>query len=145
MPAVLFRSLDLRFGRHDRSFEFPHREAPVVIAGPNGSGKSTLLEALTRTLFGFNLRREDDREIRDGRRPWDGEECWGRLEFRAADGRAWCLERDFATHATRLRPVDGGGEEFEGDANPAGGNPEAEEFRRRLRRPGTRPAALAGS
>ncbi|MDX1632480.1 MAG: AAA family ATPase, partial [Thermoanaerobaculia bacterium] len=136
MPGVVFRRLDLRFGCHDRSFEFPEGSSPVVVAGPNGSGKSTLIEALARTLFGFNLRLEEDRELRDGRRPWGREGCHGRLLFRAADGRDWELERDFTSHETCLRRVDGDRDEdaFEGDANPAGENPEAEEFRRMLRR-----------
>lgn len=133
MPGVVFRRLDLRFGCHERSFELPEGPSPVVVAGPNGSGKSTLVEALARTLFGFNMQRGEDRALWDGRRPWGGEECYGHLTFRAADGHDWRLERDFSTHDARLRRVDGTGEEFEGDANPAGGNPEAVEFRRRLR------------
>ena len=60
MRGVRFTKARLEYGCHDRAFELPSDDRPVVVAGGNGSGKSTLLEGIVRTLYGFNRRAGDD-------------------------------------------------------------------------------------
>jgi DNA polymerase III delta prime subunit len=111
--------------------EIPEKDAPVVIAGPNGSGKTTLVEALVRTLFGFDRRQPADRDRLASRTPWHGRGCRAAVELSGGDGRRWRIRRDFDEGRVELEPLDGG-EGWSGDGNPAAGNQEALEYRRRL-------------
>lgn len=129
---VRFVRADLEYGCHARgSIEIPEKDAPVVIAGPNGSGKTTLVEAMVRTLFGFDRRQPADREGLDARIPWAGEECRAVVEVLAADGRRYRVRREFGEGEVEIEPLDGG-PTWTGDGNPAAGNQEAIEYRRRL-------------
>ena len=129
---IRFVRADLEYGCHARgSVEIPEKDSPVVIAGPNGSGKTTLVEALVRTLFGFDRRQPADRDGLDARIPWAGEECRAVVEIRAADGRRYRVRREFGDGEVEIEPLDGG-PTWTGDGNPAAGNQEAIEYRRRL-------------
>jgi DNA polymerase III delta prime subunit len=129
---VRFLRADFAYGCHVQGLiEIPEKEAPVVIAGPNGSGKTTLVEALVRTLFGFDRRQPADRERLASRTPWRGRGCRAAVELSGGDGRRWRVRRDFDAGRVELEPLDGG-ERWAGDGNPAAGNQEALEYRRRL-------------
>ncbi|MFW6201029.1 MAG: AAA family ATPase, partial [Gemmatimonadota bacterium] len=110
MGAVRFLEVELHYGCHDGvHFTLPTGRDPVVLGGPNGAGKTTLVEALARAPFGFNRRVAEDNLVLEARRPWGGEHCRVRVVFTAADGSRWAVERDFATAAVGLEPLDGGG------------------------------------
>lgn len=129
---VRFLRADFAYGCHiEGTCEIPEKDAPVVIAGPNGSGKTTLVEALVRTLFGFDRRQPADRDRLASRTPWGGRGCRAAIEIAGGDGRRWRVRRDFDAGRVELEPLDGG-EPWSGDGNPAAGNQEALEYRRRL-------------
>ncbi|MFQ5742616.1 MAG: AAA family ATPase [Acidobacteriota bacterium] len=94
MAHPSFREIDLRYGCHCRSFTFPEKADPLVIAGPNGMGKTTLVEALVRALFGFDHRRDEERELLEARRPWNGEMPWTKIQVTDKAGKAWWIERE---------------------------------------------------
>lgn len=130
--GVRFLKADFEYGCHvGRGFELPAGEAPVVVAGPNGSGKTTLVEALVRTLFGYDRRSVSDRDRLAARTPWAGRRCRASVEVRGADGRPWRVRRDFDDGSVEVESLDTG-ERWTGDGNPAAGNQEAQEYRRRL-------------
>jgi energy-coupling factor transporter ATP-binding protein EcfA2 len=129
---VAFLRADFDYGCHVGSaFEIPQKEAPVVIAGPNGSGKTTLVEALVRTLFGFDRRQPAERDCLASRVPWAGEHCRAAIEIQGGDGRGWRIFREFDEGRVEVEALDGS-ETWSGDGNPAAGNQEAQEYRRRL-------------
>lgn len=129
---VRFLRADFEYGCHtEGAFEIPQKDAPVVIAGPNGSGKTTLVEAFVRTLFGFDRRQPADRDCLASRMPWTGQRCRAAVEIQGGDGLRWRVRRDFDEGRVELEPLDGG-EGWSGDGNPAAGNQEAQEYRRRL-------------
>jgi energy-coupling factor transporter ATP-binding protein EcfA2 len=132
MRRVRFLRADVEYGCHfPGRFEFPDRDTPIIIAGPNGSGKSTLVEALVRTLFGFDRRQPLERDCLVARAPWAGEGCRAAVELEGADGRRWRITRTFGDDRVEIA-AQGGGETWAGDGNPAAGNQEALEYRRRL-------------
>lgn len=132
MSGVRFLRAEFDYGCHvGGSVDLPAGDSPVVIAGPNGSGKTTLIEALVRTLFGFDRRSGADRERLAARAPWVGRHCRASVEVRGADGVRWRIGRDFDDGAVELESLDTG-ERWSGDGNPAAGNQEAQEYRRRL-------------
>jgi uncharacterized protein YhaN len=133
MPGVRFLRLELDYGCHaGRVFEFPTAGGPAVVFGPNGSGKSTLLEALVRVLFGFNRRHADDRARLEHRRPWAADGCRAALVLVGGDDARWRIDRSFADARVRIQRLDPPGETWEGEGNPAAGNQDAREYRRRL-------------
>ena len=130
--AVRFLRAEFAYGCHvGESVELPSGESPVVVAGPNGSGKTTLIEALVRTLFGFDRRSGSDRERLAARVPWVGPRCRATVEVRDADGGRWRIRRDFDDGEVDVESLETG-ERWSGDGNPAAGNQEAQEYRRRL-------------
>lgn len=133
MSHVRFVEIELTYGCHvGRSFSFPEKPAPIVLAGPNGGGKSTLLEAVVRTLFGFNRRQEEDRKWLDARRPRRGEPCRAKLLITNARGETWAIDREFEGSEVKMSRLGEGGDVWRGDGNPGANNAEAIEFRRRL-------------
>ena len=130
--GVRFLKANFEYGCHvGEGFELPGGESPIVIAGPNGSGKTTLIEALVRTLFGFDRRSMGDRDRLAARAPWVGRRCRASVEVRGADGGRWRVRRDFDDGSVEVESLDSG-ERWSGDGNPAAGNQEAQEYRRRL-------------
>ena len=130
--GVRFLRADFEYGCHvGGGFELPAGDSPIVVAGPNGSGKTTLIEALVRTLFGFDRRSGADRERLAARAPWVGRRCRASVELRGTDGRRWRVRRDFEDGEVEVESLETG-ERWSGDGNPAAGNQEAQEFRRRL-------------
>lgn len=134
--APRFLEIELRYGRHDRSFSFPVAPRPTVLCGPNGSGKTTLLESVVRTLFGYNRNLGEDRLAFGERQPWEGEDYQAELLLQTGQGGRVRVRRDFRTDRVSAL-VDAGedGEEtalFRGEANPGGRGRELDEFRERL-------------
>jgi len=130
--GVRFLRANFEYGCHvGEGFELPGGESPIVIAGPNGSGKTTLIEALVRTLFGFDRRSMGDRDRLAARAPWVGRRCRASVEVRGADEGRWRVRRDFDDGSVEVESLDTG-ERWSGDGNPAAGNQEAQEYRRRL-------------
>ena len=129
---VRFLSLELNYGCHTGSYDL-EADGPLVLLGPNGAGKTTIIEAIVRTLYGFRRGRKDDRRSWERRRPWFAGEYAARLTLVGPEGR-FTIERDFDTDEvtvlseTEPRPV------FQGEANPAGSNESAREYRRLLAR-----------
>ncbi|MFQ5890145.1 MAG: AAA family ATPase [Gemmatimonadota bacterium] len=113
-----FRSIELAFGAHRRSFDFPGGARPVVIAGPNGSGKTTLLEGLVRTLYGFYLRSAAERQRHGLRRPWEGDGFRASVTLETEGGELLVVTRDFDTDEVTVRPGEGGAPIFQGEAKP---------------------------
>ncbi|HEX7089544.1 MAG TPA: AAA family ATPase [Longimicrobiales bacterium] len=133
MRGVRFHRAELDYGCHaGRVFEFPSAGVPAVVFGPNGSGKSTLLEALVRVLFGFNRRHARDRARLERRRPWAADGCRAALVLVDGDGARWRIDRSFADARVRIERLDPPGDAWEGEGNPAAGNQDAREYRRRL-------------
>ncbi len=126
-----FAFLEIRYGCHDRHVAFPSEPSPFVIQGPNATGKSTLMESLVRTLYGFNRRLPDDRQLFESRRPWHGEEYRGMVGLEGPCG-AVRVERDFETDRVVVRREGEERPEFQGTANPAGAGQELRSFRRLL-------------
>jgi DNA repair exonuclease SbcCD ATPase subunit len=130
--AVRFLRGSFEYGCHvGEGIELPIGDAPVVVAGPNGSGKTTLIEALVRTLFGFDRRSGADRERLASRAPWVGPRCRASVEILGADGGRWRIRRDFDDGEVDVESLETGAR-WSGDGNPAAGNQEAQEYRRRL-------------
>lgn len=129
---VRFLRADLEYGCYAHSaFEIPDKGTPVVIVGPNGSGKTTLVEALVRTLFGFDRRQPAERDCLIARFPWAGERCRAAVEIQGGDGHRWRIRREFDDGRVEVEALDSP-ETWSGDGNPAAGNQEAQEYRRRL-------------
>lgn len=128
MRLPRFEAIRLDYGCHSGRFQLPDEGRPIVIAGRNGSGKTTLLEAFVRTLYGFNKRKPEERELLELRRPWSGRPAEAELELVAADGTAIVVHRDFATDQVVVRARASGEELFRGDANPAGVRSESRHY-----------------
>ena len=127
MNGPVFLKLEMDFGRHAGSYQFP-TDGPVVITGANGSGKTTLVDALLRTVYGFRRQRDDESKLLEARRPWASGPYRASVHLRTPDGQDLIWSRDFDTDGVSVRTAEGSTMLFEGEANPGGKGPATETY-----------------
>ncbi|ADU50898.1 hypothetical protein Tmar_0783 [Thermaerobacter marianensis DSM 12885] len=107
-PRVTWHRLVLRgFGPFQGTVAFRFPEGLSHWVAPNETGKSTLVAGLVAVLFGLPGGNDPVRFGQARYRHWGGAPRFeGELEFTGTDGRAYRIERDFATHKVRLLRLD---------------------------------------
>jgi uncharacterized protein YhaN len=104
MAMKLLRLTITGFGKLVRR-EYVLQEGLNVIYGPNESGKSTLQTFIRAMLYGLKLPDAKIRRWRPERalyKPWLDVPYGGALEFMAADGRLYRVERSFDDDRTKI-------------------------------------------
>ncbi len=88
------------FGRlPDKEYTFS--EGINVIAGPNEAGKTTLRQFLTAMLFGWEKSRAKADPYKRYK-PWSGTGAYGGVMELTAEGKEYCVERDFTGEGPAL-------------------------------------------